>query len=272
MKITKAVVPAAGHGTRFLPWTKAVPKELLPLLNKPAIHYIAQEIADAGLKQCIMITTPQKQAIANYFGVSQELERFLEKKNKLYLLDDVTKLASALEFTYIYQEEARGLGHAIGLARNLIADEYFAVLLPDDIMIHKPGGIKQLIDIAQKENASVIAVKEVPREKVSAYGIVSLEKQLGSDLFEVKNLVEKPAIQDAPSNLAIIGRYVLSSAVFQELDHISPSAGGEIQLTDGIAQLLQKGERVLAYTIKGTHFDVGTPTGWLEANLSLSQK
>lgn len=272
MKITKAVVPAAGHGTRFLPWTKAVPKELLPLLNKPAIHYIAQEIADAGLTDCIMISAAHKKALAQYFSTVPELEAFLQEKNKTHLLSDINNLIHALNFTYLYQEEAKGLGHAINLARDLITDEYFGVLLPDDIMISNPPGIKQLIDIAHKENASVIAVQEVPLEKVSSYGIIAIKKQLNSTLFEVGNLIEKPAQNNAPSNLAIIGRYVLSSKIFTALNNVKPSAGGEIQLTDGIAGMLKAGERVLAYTMHGSRYDVGTPAGWLEANLALAQK
>jgi len=272
MNITKAVVPAAGHGTRFLPWTKAVPKELLPLLNKPAIHYIAQEIADAGLSECIMISAPHKVALENYFKPAPELEKFLQEKGKSHLLSDIDDLIQSLRFTYLYQEEAKGLGHAIHLARNNISDEYFGILLPDDIMMSNPSGIKQLMEIAIKENASVIAVQEVPHEKVSSYGIVAIKNQINSSLFEVSDLVEKPAPNNAPSNLAIIGRYVLSRNIFTSLQHLPPSAGGEIQLTDGIAHMLKSGQRVLAYTMHGSRFDVGTPAGWLEANLWLAQK
>jgi UTP--glucose-1-phosphate uridylyltransferase len=272
MKITKAVVPAAGHGTRFLPWTKAVPKELLPLFNKPAIHYIAQEIADAGLTECIMISAPHKHALENYFKPAPELEKFLQEKSKSYLLSDIDSLIQSLRFTYVYQEEAKGLGHAINLARNSIADDYFGILLPDDIMVSNPSAIKQLIDIAHTENASVVAVQEVPREKVSSYGIIAIKNQIHSNLFEVSDLVEKPAPHDAPSNLAIIGRYVLSRNIFTSLEHLQPSAGGEIQLTDGIAHMLKSGKRVLACTMHGSRFDVGTPAGWLEANLALAQK
>ncbi len=272
MKIRHAVVPAAGHGTRFLPWTKAVPKELLPLLNKPAIHYIAQEIANAGLSECIMISAPHKQALENYFNTSPELEHFLDQKNKSALLDEVKQLRAALQFSYIYQQEAKGLGHAINLARNLITDDYFGILLPDDIMANTHSGIKQLIDLASRHNASIIAVQEVPRESTSSYGMVAIKNQLSSNLYEVDNLVEKPRPEDAPSQLAIIGRYVLSSKIFTSLQDLKPSAGGEIQLTDGIAHMLKSGERVLAYTIQGTRFDVGTPQGWLHANISLAQQ
>lgn len=272
MKITKAVIPAAGHGTRFLPWTKAVPKEMLPLLNKPAIQYIIQEIADSGMQNCIMITSPHKYAIANHFGESPALEKFLKEKNKLSLLDELNKLSNSLEFTYLYQEEANGLGHAIGLARDSISQEYFGILLPDDIMIGSQPGIKQLIDIAQKEHASVIAVQEVSKEMVCAYGVIAIKKQISDDLFEISDLVEKPAAQDAPSNLAIIGRYILPHKIFKALDEVKPSSNGEIQLTDGIARMIKNGERVFAYKIQGNRYDVGTPAGWLEANLSLAGK
>jgi UTP--glucose-1-phosphate uridylyltransferase len=271
MKIIKAVIPAAGHGTRFLPWTKAVPKEMLPLLNKPAIQYIVEEIAQSGMNNCIMITSPHKYAIANHFDNAPALEQFLQKKNKSYLLDNLNTLSASVEFSYIHQEEAKGLGHAVWLAHNAIAQEYFSVLLPDDIMVSAQPAIKQLADIAQKENASVIAVQEVPQENVSAYGVIAIKKQLASDLYEVSDLIEKPALQNAPSNLAIIGRYILSHKIFKALDEVKPSAGGEIQLTDGIARMLKNGERVLAYKIHGIRYDVGTPQGWLHAIMHLAQ-
>lgn len=271
MKITKAVIPAAGHGTRFLPWTKAVPKEMLPLLNKPAIQYIVEEIANSGMQNCIMISAPHKHAIANHFDVSPVLEQFLKEKNKLHLLDGINKLSHTVELAYIHQEEAKGLGHAIWLARNTIAQEYFGILLPDDIMISTNPGIKQLMDIAQQENASVIAVQEIPKENVSAYGVIAVKKQLASNLFEVSDLVEKPLAHEAPSNLAIIGRYILSHKIFKALDEVKPSAGGEIQLTDGIATMLKNGERVVAYKIQGTRYDIGTPAGWLQANIELAK-
>ena len=271
MKITQAVMPAAGHGTRFLPYTKAIPKEMVPLLDKPAIQYIVQEIADAGLSEAIMITAPHKQAIAQHFGKASELEAFLQEKNKSHLLDNLNKLIAQVKIEYIHQTHAKGLGHAISLAQAPIGnDEYFAVLLPDDIMISQQPGIGQLIEIARTENASVIAVQEVPQENISAYGVIAFDKQLSDDLFELKSVVEKPAAQNAPSNLAIIGRYVLSSQIFKLLDEVSPSANGEIQLTDGIAKLIESGHKVLAYKIKGTRHDVGTPSGWLQANEALA--
>ncbi len=270
MKITKAVIPAAGHGTRFLPFTKAVPKELLPLLNKPAIHYIAQEMVDAQLTDCTMIIAPHKQAIAAYFDTCPELEQFLKEKNKLNLIADVQKLSQALTFTYIHQEEAKGLGHAVSLARNTIGNNYFGILLPDDIMISATAGIAQLAAVAPQHNASVIAVQEMPQESLSAYGVVAIKKQLSAGLFEVGHLIEKPEPENAPSNLAVIGRYILSSKLFKALDEVTPAANGEIQLTDGITRMLNAGEKVLAYAIQGTRYDVGTPAGWLQANVELA--
>lgn len=270
MKIIKTVIPAAGWGTRFLPFTKSVPKEMLPLLNKPAIQVIVEEIIASKMQNCIMITAPHKQALANFFDEMPELNLFLKQKNKENLISDVQKISKALEFTYIHQEEAKGLGHAIWLARHAIANEYFGVVLPDDIMVSQPPALAQLMDICYAQNATVLAVQEMPKEAVSAYGVVAIKKQLSSDLFEVSGLVEKPKPEDAPSNLAILGRYILSHKIFKALDDIKPTIGGEIQLTDGIANMLHAGERVLAYKVQGTRHDIGTPAGWLKANIEFA--
>lgn len=271
MKITKAIIPAAGHGTRFLPYTKAIPKEMVPLLNKPAIQYIVQEIADSGLAECVMIIAPHKQAIAQHFGKAPELETFLQEKHKTHLLDDLNKLISRVTINYIHQTHAKGLGHAVGLAKEAVGNEFFAVILPDDIINGDEPGIGQLIKIAQKEQASVIAVQEVPQDQISSYGIIAYDTKLSDDLFVIKSVVEKPSIEKAPSNLAIIGRYILSPDLFKVLDEVAPSANGEIQLTDGIAKLIERGHKVLAYKIQGTRFDVGNPTGWLQANNALAR-
>ena len=270
MKIIKTVIPAAGWGTRFLPFTKSVPKEMLPLLNKPAIQVIVEEIIASKIQNCIMITASHKQAISNFFDEMPELNLFLKQKNKENLISDVQKIINELEFTYIHQEEAKGLGHAIWLTRHIIANEYFGIVLPDDIMVSQPPALAQLIDICYAQNASVIAVQEMPKESVSAYGVVAIKKQLTSDLFEVSGLVEKPKPEDAPSNLAILGRYILSHKIFNALDTVKPTIGGEIQLTDGIANMLAAGERVLAYKVQGTRHDIGTPAGWLKANIEFA--
>lgn len=271
MKISKAVVPAAGFGTRFLPWTKSCPKELLPLLNKPAIQVIAEEIKDSKINQCIIINAHSKQALVNYFQHSPDLDKFLQEKNKSSLLTDLDTLLQQLVFSYVYQDEAKGLGHAISLVESAVNNEYFGIVLPDDIMISNPPGLAQLIDVAQKYNASVIAVQEVPKEAVSAYGVVAVTNQLDDLTFEITDLVEKPKPEVAPSNLAISGRYILSPKIFAALKDINPSIGGEIQLTDGMRAMLQAGERILAYKIQGTRHDIGNPTGWLKANMHLAQ-
>lgn len=270
MKITKAVVPAAGFGTRFLPWTKSSPKEMLPLLNKPAIQVIAEEIRDSNLSECIIINAHSKQALVDFFKPSAHLETFLKEKNKSALLHDLNQLIKQLSFSYIYQDEAKGLGHAISLVQNAIQDEYFGIALPDDIMISNPPGLAQLIAVAQKYNASVIAVQEVPKEAVSAYGVVAIADQLDQDTFEITDMVEKPKPAEAPSQLAISGRYVLSPKIFAALADIKPTIGGEIQLTDGMRAMLKAGERVVAHKIHGTRHDIGNPAGWLKANLHLA--
>ncbi len=271
MKITKVIIPAAGWGTRFLPFTKAVPKEMVPLLNKPAIQYIVQEAVDSGINNCIVITSAHKQALINYFSPQPALEGFLQEKNKLSLLTGLQNLCNSVTMGYIIQETALGLGHAVGLAKNKITDDYCAVMLPDDIMVSTPPALAQLITIAQTYKASVIAVQEVPDNAVSSYGIVAIKKQIEPGIFEVSSVVEKPTVANAPSRLAIIGRYILSQKIFKALDELKPAANGEIQLTDAIASLIASGEKVLAYTVQGTRYDVGTPHGWLTANRDMAR-
>lgn len=266
--ITKVVIPAAGFGTRMLPFTKAVPKEMLPILNKPAIQYIVEESIKSGINDIIVITAAGKEAIANHFDSMPLLENFLQIKNKLDLIDCVNNLIKAATYTCIRQPEQRGLGHAVAMAQHSIEDEYFGVILPDDIIEADIPGLKQLIDIAHKERASVIGIQEIPLENVSKYGVISVKADLGDGVYEVNDLVEKPQPEEAPSNLAIIGRYVLSSAIFDALDHTRPGAGGEIQLTDAIKLMMQAGERVIAVKIDGCRYDIGNPKGWLEANIA----
>lgn len=270
MDITKAIIPAAGLGTRFLPYTKAIPKEMLPLLNKPAIQYIIEECLASEVKDFYFITSRSKQAIANHFDSDPGLEHLLQEQGKSDLLTSITRIIRSANFTYIRQSEPLGLGHAIWLARHSIGKEYFGVLLPDDIMVGKLAGLTQLIRIARQEKASVIAVQEVPHDLVSNYGIVSVKKQITPNLFQVGHLVEKPDPKDAPSNLAIIGRYVLSHKIFQALDEISGYATNELQLTDGISQMMKHNEKVFAYKIQGTRYDIGNPIGWLKAAIGLA--
>jgi len=270
MDISKAIIPAAGLGTRFLPYTKAVPKEMLPIINKPAIEYIVQEGISSDIHNFCMVTGRSKQAIANYFDTAPELDYYLREAGKEKLISGLDRLIRQAQFTYVRQSEPLGLGHAIWLARHTIGKEYFGIFLPDDIIISKQPGLAQLIRIARQEKASVIAVQEVPQECVSSYGIVAVKKQITPNLFQVSQLVEKPDAKDAPSNLAVIGRYVLSHKIFQALDDISSYASEELQLTDGITQMMKHNEKVFAYKIQGTRYDVGTPIGWLKATIGIA--
>lgn len=266
MNIIKAVIPAAGLGTRFLPYTKSLPKEMLPLLNKPAIQHIVEECLKSGVNNFIMITNKSKYALEEHFDYNLELELILKEKDQEKLLSGIKKIIKASRFTYVRQYEPLGLGHAVLMAKHSIGEkEYFGVLLPDDIIIHEQPGLDQLIKIAKQEKASVIAVQEVPAECVSAYGVISIKKQLTPKLFQVSSLVEKPSQKDAPSNLAIVGRYVLSSKIFNSLEEISTYAQGELQLTDAINHMAQNGEKVFAYKVQGTRYDIGTPVGWIKA-------
>jgi len=267
MEISKVIVPAAGLGTRFLPLTKAIPKEMLPLGSQPALHFIAEEAIASSLNNFFIVTGKGKEAIADYFDQAPYLDQLLREQKKGNLTASVTRIMRAANFTYIRQQEALGLGHAVWMARHSIGKEYCAIMLPDDIIFSKQPGIGQLIRIARQEKTSVIAVQEVPAEDISSYGVISVKKQITPNLFQVGGLVEKPQAKDAPSNLAIVGRYVLSYKIFAALDQISAYATAELQLTDAITCMLHNNERVFAYKIQGTRHDLGTPLGWLKANI-----
>ena len=266
MNITKAVIPAAGIGTRCLPFSKAVPKEMIPLLDKPAIQYIVEEGIASGIHEFCIIANDDKKAIHNYFSHNNKLEVFLEEKGLLHLIQSVDDIINVAQFKYIPQPEPRGLGHAILMARDVIGDEYFGVFLPDEIMDSKMPVMGQLVSIAQQFNANVIGVQEVPKEHVSSYGIIGIKQQIGKNLYEISQLIEKPAVDQAPSNLAMIGRYILSPQLFDVLAVTKPGAKGEIQLTDAIAHMLLQGEKVLAYKVQANRFDIGNIPGWLQAN------
>jgi len=270
MDIKNVVIPAAGRGTRFLPLTKSVPKELLPLPNKPAIQWVVEEALQSALTNFIMITGRGKNQLADYFDHTPELELALGEIGKKELLLDIEKIIRVAHFTYIRQHEPLGLGHAVWMARHAIGKEYFGVMLPDDIISGPTPALAQLIRIARQEKGSVIAVQEVPAECVSSYGIIGVKKQITPNLFQVSHLVEKPDQKNAPSNLAIIGRYVLSHKVFASLEEISSYAVGELQLTDAIGHMMKNNEKVFAYKVQGTRYDVGTPIGWIKAVIGLS--
>ncbi len=266
-KVRKAVFPVAGLGTRFLPATKTVPKEMLPVVDKPLIQYAVDEAIEAGIDTLVFVTNRYKHAVADYFDKAYELEQKLEKAGKselLALIRDV--LPKHVRCVFVTQAEALGLGHAVLCARPVIGDEPFAVLLPDDLIWSKGrGAIGQMIDLAERENASVISVQQVPQELTSSYGIVSAPAFTGR-FGEIQQIVEKPKPEQAPSNLAVVGRYVLSGAIFPILEKTRGGKGGEIQLTDAIAQLLLK-DRVLAYQFEGRRFDCGTRIGLIEATI-----
>jgi UTP--glucose-1-phosphate uridylyltransferase len=270
MDVTKVVIPAAGKGTRFLPFTKSVPKEMLPLLEKPCFQYIIEEGIQAAVKNYIVVTSSGKYALEDYFDSKPELETFLKENNKEALLRGLEKITRTASFTYVRQAEPLGLGHAVSLARHCIQKEYFGVMLPDDILVGKQSALGQLMRIARQEKGSVIAVQEVPIDCVSSYGVIDIKRQITPHLFQISNVIEKPAQKDAPSNLAIIGRYILSHKIFNSLDHVSTYSTGEIQLTDAIAHMIQNNEKVFAYKVQSMRYDVGTPIGWIKAIIGLS--
>ena len=272
MKITKAVIPAAGLGTRFLPYTKAVPKEMLPILDKPSIQLIVEEGIASGITEFNIIANKDKPDLQHHFSHDNRLETILEDKGKLGLIEGINAIIDTTQFNFIPQSQPLGLGHAVLQAKNAIGDEYFGIFLPDEIMIGDIPALAQLITVAQKYNASVIAVQEVPQEKVSSYGVIAIKQQLEDDIFEVEQLIEKPAVDQAPSNFALTGRYVLSPAIFASLEKTQPGAGNEIQLTDGIVDMMRNGERVIAYVLKTNRYDVGTPLGWIQANIEIAFK
>lgn len=265
MEILKAIIPAGGLGTRFFPFTKAIPKEMIPLLNKPAIQYIVEEGIASDIRNFIIVTSRDKHAISNHFDTNVAVEMLLKERNKQDLLVSLERLIRMATFTYVRQTEPRGLGHAIWTARHTIGKEYFGIFLPDEIIISKDPGLDQLIKIARQERASVIGVQEVSMDMVSSYGIIGIKKQITPNLFQVSHLIEKPDQKNAPSNLAIIGRYVLSHKIFPALESIETDDHEELQLTDAIGCMLHNNEKVFAYKIHGMRYDIGNPLGWVKA-------
>ena len=266
-RIRKAVFPVAGLGTRFLPATKTVPKEMLPIIDRPLIQYAVDEAIEAGCDTLVFVTNRYKHAVADYFDKAYELEQKLERAGKTEQLELVRHvLPEGVRAVFVTQAEALGLGHAVLCAKEIIGDEPFAVLLPDDLIWNRgDGALKQMADVAESTGGSVIAVEDVPRDKTASYGIVATDAFDGSR-GRINAIVEKPKPEVAPSNLAVVGRYVLSPRIFSLLETIRPGAGGEIQLTDAIAELL-KIEQVDAYRFEGTRFDCGTHLGLIEATI-----
>ena len=272
--VRKAVFPVAGLGTRFLPATKASPKEMLPVVDKPLIQYAVEEAASAGITDMIFITGRSKRAIEDHFDKAYELEAELEAKNKTALLEVVRRVAPvSINCIYIRQAEALGLGHAVLCARPVVGEEPFAVLLADDLMDAGPDGnpiMRQMVEVYRKTQASVIAVEEVPRADTSKYGIVASTPR-DSRTAQITAIVEKPAPDQAPSNVAVVGRYLLTPRIFDLLEQQAPGAGGEIQLTDGIARLIHEQE-VLAYRFEGRRFDCGAKLGYMQASVTLAKR
>jgi UTP--glucose-1-phosphate uridylyltransferase len=274
MRVRKAVFPAAGLGTRFLPATKAQPKEMLPLVDKPIIQYGVEEAMIAGCDQIVIVTGRGKQAIEDHFDVSYELEKMLEERKKTDLLAIVRQISDMMHVAYVRQKEALGLGHAVFQARELVGNEPFAVLLADDVIDADPPVLKQMIDVFDQTQSSVIATQIVEGKAISAYGVMDVKPADGrfnGRLFEIKNMVEKPPLEEAPSNLAIIGRYVLTPAIFDVLAETPTGSGGELQLTDGMRLLLKK-EKMYAYVYEGRRHDTGDKLGFLKATVEYALK
>ena len=271
--VRKAVFPAAGLGTRFLPATKAQPKEMLPLVDKPVIQYGVEEAVAAGCDQIIIITGRGKSAIEDHFDTSYELEKMLEEKGKHDLLQIVRQISDMIYVSYVRQKEALGLGHAILTARELVGREPFAALLADDVIDARVPVLKQLMDVFNEKQQSVIAIQAIDGPAISAYGVIAAKAVdgTGGKLYEVLDLVEKPKIEDAPSNLAVIGRYILTPTVFETLSDIKPGAGGELQLTDGLRGLLKR-EKMYAFVYEGRRHDTGDKLGFLKATVEFALK
>lgn len=270
MKVRKAVITAAGRGTRFLPVTKAQPKEMLPLVDKPLIQYSVEEAINSGIEQIIIITAMGKQAVENYFDRSPDLEFFLEQKGDKETLKQIREISEMINVCYVRQKEQLGLGHAILTAKDIVGNEPFAVILPDDIVDSPVPTLKSMIDIYTKHNASVIAVQKIEREDSSKYGVIQ-PKKTANHVYQVMSLVEKPQPEEAPSNLGIVGRYVLTPEIFETLENTPPGTGREIQITDALQLLLQK-QAIYAYELEGTRYDTGTPIGWLKATIAYALK
>lgn len=267
-RIRKAIIPAAGLGVRFLPATKAQPKEMLPIVDKPTIQYIIEEAVASGIEDILIITGRNKRAIEDHFDKSLELEVQLANKGKEELLKMVRDIGTMVDIHYVRQKEPLGLGHAIYCARKFIGDEPFAVLLGDDVVRSEKPCLKQLIDVYDDYRYSVIAVQEVPREDTNKYGIIEADA-VDANVFRVKDLVEKPKVEEAPSNLAVMGRYIISPRIFHFLEKTKPGAGGEIQLTDALKALAQC-EAIYGLAFEGRRYDVGDKLGYLKATVEFA--
>ncbi|MFP4660850.1 MAG: UTP--glucose-1-phosphate uridylyltransferase GalU [Halanaerobiales bacterium] len=268
MKVKKAIIPAAGLGTRMLPATKAQPKEMLPIVDKPTIQYIIEEAVDSGIEEILIVTGKGKRAIEDHFDKSVKLELALKEKGKDDLLQIVNRITDMVDIHYVRQKNPKGLGHAIYCARTFVGDEPFAVLLGDDVMVSEKPVIGQMIELFEKDNQPVIGVQKVPEEDVSKYGILKYT-DVEDRVYKISDLIEKPTVEEAPSNLAILGRYVITADIFEILAETKPGRKGEIQLTDALKSLLQK-RPITGYDFVGQRYDVGNKLGFLKATVEFA--
>ena len=270
MKIRKAVIVAAGWGTRFLPITRSQPKEMLPLVDKPIIQYSVEEAVASGIEEVVLVTAAGKRAVEDYFDRAFELEDILEQKGEEKLLRETRELSSLIDICYVRQKRQLGLGHAVLTARSAIDDEPFALFLPDDVVDSKVPLLKQLIEVYERHKGSIIAVERINREDTVKYGIIE-PREISDRVYQVLNIIEKPQPEEAPSNLGVVGRYILVPEIFDILEVTPPGKNNEIQLTDALQSLLKK-QAVYACELEGTRYDAGTPLGWLKATVSLALK
>ena len=270
MKVRKAIIPAAGLGTRFLPATKAQPKEMLPIVDKPTIQYIIEEAVASGIEEILIITGRNKKSIEDHFDKSIELELELEKSGKMEMLEMVRNISDMVDIHYIRQKEPKGLGHAIHCAKSFVGDEPFAVMLGDDVVDNDVPCLKQLMDCYDEYKTTILGVQEVAPENVNKYGIVN-GIHIEDKVYKVKDLVEKPSIEEAPSNIAILGRYIITPKIFEILENTNPGKGGEIQLTDALKTLVEN-EAMYAYNFNGRRYDVGDKLGFLQATVEMALK
>lgn len=268
-KIRKAIIPAAGLGTRFLPATKAQPKEMLPIVDKPTIQYIVEEAVASGIEDILIITGRNKRAIEDHFDHNMELELLLDSKGNSELLNMIQNISDFVDIHYVRQKQPKGLGHAVYCARKFIGNEPFAVLLGDDVIVSEKPCLKQLMDIYSELGGSILGVQRVARDLVSKYGIVEPNEEINERTLQVQNLVEKPDIDSAPSNIAVLGRYIIEPEIFEILENTSPGSGGEIQLTDALKELARV-NKVYAHIFEGKRYDVGDKMGFLQATVEFA--
>lgn len=268
MKVRKAVITAAGWGTRFLPIAKSQPKEMLPLVNKPLIQYSVEDAIACGVEMVVIVTALGKRAIEDYFDRSFELEVMLEQKGETALVEEIRRLCTMVDICYVRQKKQLGLGHAVLTAKSVVGDEPFILLLPDDVFEQRELVLKRMLDIYERYDSSVIAVHSMPKEEISRYGIIKPNK-LAERVYQVMDLIEKPLVTEAPSDLAIMGRYVLMPEIFKILEDTTPGVNGEIQLTDALRNLVRQ-HPIYAYEFEGERYDAGTPLGWLKTTIALA--